>query len=84
MQIKMQKCTKDIRECTKFNGKRNKGADTRIRFRRNGGRRKKRKEEKRRRRRRRQWENKYVIPQIFRMLNPPCHSHIEPEIMLGI
>ncbi len=37
MQIKMQKCTKDIRECTKFIGKRNKGADTRIRFRRNGG-----------------------------------------------
>ena len=32
-----------MQESTKFNGKRNKGADTRIRFRRNGGRRKKKK-----------------------------------------
>jgi hypothetical protein len=35
-----------MRESTKFIGKRNKGADTRIRFRRNGGRRKEEKEEK--------------------------------------
>ena len=70
-----------MRESTKFNGKRNKGADTRIRFRRNGGRKKKKEEEKRRRR---QWGNKCVCPQIFRMLNPPCHSRIEPEIMLGM
>ena len=35
-----------MRECTKFNGKRNKGADTRIRFRRNGGRKEEKKEKK--------------------------------------
>ena len=75
----MQKCTKDIRECTKFNGKRNNEAEVRIRFRRNGGRRKKKKKKKKRgeegeEESRREQENKFQ----------PCHSRIEPEIMLGM